>query len=111
MNVSYLALRSPDGSWLVEGDDRSLTSNSLDQYQYFIMLADDKMEKRGENDECITAAVCQSKTDKRFFRNIGFQSEKNYYIEGLWKLLLGKIFVFIRMKSGVRGRVRGGGGG
>ncbi|PIK43990.1 putative cation-independent mannose-6-phosphate receptor-like [Apostichopus japonicus] len=80
---------SPDGSWLVEGDDRSLTSNSLDQYQYFIMLADDKMEKRGENDECITAAVCQSKTDKRFLGILG-SSRKKTIILKLDKLFFAK---------------------
>ena len=70
-------------SWPVEGDERDEKSGSHSSYKYYINLGNKASAIEGDEENvCKKAAVCQTKADGGFYREIGQIEHKDYFIEG-----------------------------
>ncbi|XP_038048004.1 cation-independent mannose-6-phosphate receptor-like [Patiria miniata] len=69
-------------TWQAEGDERDEKSGQQSVYMYYISLGSAGSQVDGDtNGECSTAAVCQSKKDDPFFRNIGDVTKEKFFMK------------------------------
>ncbi|XP_022089875.1 cation-independent mannose-6-phosphate receptor-like [Acanthaster planci] len=69
-------------TWVAEGDERDEKSGEKSVYTYYISLGSTISQVDGDaNGVCSTAAVCQSKQDDPFFRNIGDVSQEKFFMK------------------------------
>ncbi|XP_071800837.1 cation-independent mannose-6-phosphate receptor-like [Asterias amurensis] len=69
-------------NWEAEGDERDEMYGQSSVYIYYINLDSGGASKGGDTGGvCTSAAVCQSKKDDSFFRNIGESSQKKFFMQ------------------------------